>query len=51
MLYLQSSAGGPDVCGSGTDSRSLPDPACAQPTRQPKYAKETATKQLQVQYR
>ena len=48
MLYHQFSAGDPDVCGSGTDSRSLPDPACVQPMRPPTHAKKcSAIKQLQ----
>ena len=46
MLYHQFSAGDLNVCGSGTDSRSLPDPAYVQPMRPPKHAKKTATKQV-----
>jgi len=50
MQCRQSSAGDPNVCDSDTDSRSLPNPAYVQPTRQPKHAKKTATRQSNLHY-
>ena len=50
MQCHQSSAGDPDVCDSDTDSRSLPNPAYVQPTRQPKHATKTATRQSNLHY-
>lgn len=50
MQCHQSSAGDPNVCDSDTDSRSLPNPAYVQPTRQPKHATKTATRQSNLHY-